>query len=187
MPDNRGIAPIAAAIKKGRASHTTVVATLLDAGCKYSQQNMDEASKDRAMAGFLALAEHRRLVGALQRLALAKILCRVPSDESARGRSRTRLVLAEPLLRQSAMHMPVVSLAVAGRAVEDRARVAISIAAASQNPAIVAATLKHYRQGASDDGGDALVSPALQHALSAELAQLEASLGQLQHQDFRKK
>ena len=29
-------------------------------------------------------------------------------------------------------------------------------------------------------------SPVLQHALSAELAQLQASLGQLQHQEFRR-
>ena len=96
-------------------------------------------------------------------------------------------MLAEPLLRQSAMQLPVVSLAVAGRTIEERARAVILMAAASRNAKIVAATLTYYREGFADTGRDALVSPALQHALASELAQLEASLGQLRHQDFRKK
>lgn len=189
-PDNRGVAPIAAAIKKGRASHAAVVAALLDAGCTYSQQTVQAASGDRPMAGCLALAENRRLVGAMQRLAWAQMLCRTATDRTGinfRERSRPQLVLAEPLLRQSAMQLPVVSLAVAGRTIEERARAVILMAAASRNAKIVAATLTYYREGFADTGRDALVSPALQHALASELAQLEASLGQLRHQDFRKK
>jgi ankyrin repeat protein len=189
IPDNRGVTPIAAALKKGRAAHAAVVAALLDAGCTYTQQIVQDASKDRTMAGYLALAENRRLVGAMQRLAWAQMLCTSSSrsGSTTRERSRAQLVLAEPLLRRSCMQLPAVSLAVAGRTMEERARVAISIAAASRNKEVVAATLKHYRQGVAEGGGDPLVSPALQHALAPELAQLEASLGQLQHQEFRKK
>lgn len=189
IPDNRGVTPIAAAVKKSRAAHATVVAALLDAGCAYTHQNVQDARKDGTMAGLLALAENRRLVGAMQRLAWAQMLWKASnrSGSTARERSRAELVLAEPVLRRSAMHLPVVSLSVAGRTMEERARVAISIAAASRNEQVVAATLKHYRQGVAQGGGDPLVSPALQHALAPELAQLEASLGQLQHQEFRKK
>ena len=61
---------------------------------------------------------------------------------------------------------------------QESARQTISVASASQNPAVVGAVLARLR---SDE-----TPPVLQHALSAELAQLQASLGQLQHQEFRR-
>ena len=192
-PDIRGVPPVAAAVKKGRAAHVAVVAALLDAGCAYSQQTVQEAKGDRAMAGVFALAESRRFVGATQRLAWAKMMLgdkRAGAGSSGRdGWGARAAVLSAPMLARACGRLPVVSLSVAGRAAEESARAAISVAAASQNARVVAATLRHYRAegGGGGGGGESLVSPSLQHALSTELAQLEASLGQLQHQDFRKK
>ena len=61
-PDNRGVTPIAAAVKKGRAAHAAVLALLLDAGCTYTHQTVQDVGKDRTMAGFLALAENRLVI-----------------------------------------------------------------------------------------------------------------------------
>ena len=200
IPDVRGVPPVMAAIKKARAGHVAVVTALLDAGCAEPPRSVQEAVEDRPMAGLLILAETRRLVGAMQRLAWATLL--LSRDDEALQSGRRRSIGLTPRGRRSrpsgaatsaaALHLPVALLyrcctgygsrplallIVAGRAAEERARTAISLAAASQSPTVVAATLARYR-------GDA-TPPSVQRVLAAELAQLEASLGQLQHQEFR--
>ena len=186
--------PLLAAVQKGRSSHVAVVSVLLDAGAIVGSAIMTAAhspSIDQRLAGLLMLAGERPLITAQCRLAwvrAANVL--LPSAGTTQSRWTRSLQyrcvppptsFIMPMCKSSRGVIRPLSMDLAWRWALQRTREDLCLAATSQRPAVVRAALAKCKLASEYYG------PTLQHNLASDLAQLKASLGQLEHQEQRRK